>query len=141
MVDINWTLYIQIANFLLIIFILNIVLYKPIRGVIRQRKSKMEALEEGIAATGRAAEDKGQAFTDGLKEARLNGQTQKEDLLQAATAEERAIVDRINAKAQEDLAAVKAKIAKDTEAVRNTLEKEIDVFANAITMKILGRAA
>jgi F-type H+-transporting ATPase subunit b len=141
MVDINWTLFIQIANFLLVIFILNIVLYKPIRSILRQRKSKMEGLEESITATGRAAEDKGQAFTNGLKDSRLKGQKQKEDVLQAAALEEKTIVDRINAKAQEDLAAVKAQIAKDTEAVRNTLENEIDAFANAITKKILGRAA
>lgn len=141
MVDINWTVLIQIANFIFLIFVLNIVLYKPIRSIIRQRKAKMEGLEESIVAADRNAEEKGQAFTDGIKKARLDGQKKKETMMQAAMEEERAMVEKINAKAQEDLAAVKAKIAEDAKAVRNALEKEIDDFANAITQKILGRAA
>ncbi|RJQ84229.1 MAG: ATPase [Desulfobacteraceae bacterium] len=141
MVDINWTVLIQIANFLFLLFVLNTILYKPLRSIIRQRKSKMEGLEQSITSAGRNTEEKGQAFTEGLKEARADGQKRKEAMLQSAVDEEKAIVAGINAKAQEDLAAVKAKIAKDTEAVRNALEKEIDVFANAITEKILGRAA
>jgi F-type H+-transporting ATPase subunit b len=141
MVEINWTVFVQIANFLILLFALNIVLFKPIRRILNQRKAKMAALRDSADATDRHVEEKGQAFTDGIKEARLQGQKQKEAMLKAATDEEKEIVARINAKAQEDMAIVKARIEKDTEAVRSALEKEVDIFAGAITQKILGRAA
>ncbi|MBI5063708.1 MAG: ATP synthase F0 subunit B [Desulfatitalea sp.] len=141
MVEINGTILIQIANFLVLIFILNIVLYKPIRSILRQRKEKMQGLENSAQSTAQQAEERNQAYTDGLKEARLKGQKEKEVLMKAATEEEQAMVAKINAKAQQDLATVKDKIAKDTDAVRNALEKEIDAFAGAITQKILGRTA
>ncbi len=141
MVEINGTILIQIANFLVLIFVLNIVLYKPIRSILRQRKEKLQGLESGILIAAQQAEERNQAYSDGLKEARLKGQKEKELLMKAATDEEQAMVAKINAKAQQDLAAVKEKIAKDAEAVRNTLEKEIDAFAGAITQKILGRTA
>ena len=141
MVEINGTILIQIVNFLILIFVLNIVLYKPIRSILKQRKEKMQGLESSVQSTGQQAEARNQAYSDGIKEARLKGQKEKEVLMKAAAGEEQAMVAKINAKAQQDLAAVKEKITKDTDAVRNALEKEIDAFASAITQKILGRTA
>ena len=106
-----------------------------------QRKAKVDGLEEGIDATSREAEEKNQAFSDGVKQARAKGQKQKEALMQDAADEERTLIAEINTKAREDLDGVKAKIVEDTEAVKKALEKEVDAFADAITQKILGRAA
>jgi F-type H+-transporting ATPase subunit b len=44
-------------------------------------------------------------------------------------------------KAREDMAAIKEQISKETAEVKAALEKEVDAFADAITQKILGRAA
>lgn len=141
MVEINGTILIQIANFLVLIFVLNIVLFKPIRSILHQRKEKMQGIESIVQSTGQQAEERNQAYSDGIKEARAKGQKEKEALMKAASDEEQAMVAKINAKAQQELAAVKANIAKDTDAVRDALAKEIDAFAGAITQKILGRAA
>ena len=141
MVSVDWTVLVQIANFLVLIFILNIVLYRPIRSILLKRKATIDGLEEGIQSTTQQAEQKDQAFSIGIKEARTKGQAQKETLMQAAAEEERDIIAEINAKAQEDMAEVKTQIAKDTNAVKSALEKEVDAFADAITEKILGRAA
>lgn len=141
MVNIDWTVSVQIVNFLVLIFILNLVCYKPIRGILHQRKSKIEGLENGIASASQEAEGKNQAFSDGIKQARVKGQKEKEKLVQAATDEEHAIIEKINAEAKADLEAMKAKITSDVNAVRDTLEKEVGAFADAITKKILGRAA
>ena len=141
MVEINWTVLPQIANFLILIFILNIVVYKPIRKILLERRDKFQGLAEGIESAGQMAQEKDQAFNSGLKEARVKGQKEKEALLQAASDEEKEIVGRINEKAREDLVAVKDQIAKDTGAVKAALEKEVDAFADAISQKILGRAA
>jgi F-type H+-transporting ATPase subunit b len=134
-------LFLQIVNFLVLLFVLNLVLYKPIRNILKQRKDKFEGLEESVSATGRQAEEQNKAFIDGIREARAKGQKEKEALVQAATDEENEIVAKINAKAKDEMAKVKAKIVKDTDAVRGALEKEIDTFADTITQKILGRAA
>jgi F-type H+-transporting ATPase subunit b len=141
MVDINWTVLIQIANFLVLLFVLNLVLYKPIRNIIHQRRTKFHGLEQNISNAGQSIEEKDKAISENLKEARLKGQSTKAAMMQAALEEEKAIIARINAKAQEDLAAVKAKISADTEGVRKALEKEVHSFADVITNKILGRAA
>lgn len=141
MVDINWTVGVQIANFLVLIFALNIFVYKPIRNILIQRKSRVESMQSGITTATQEAEEKDRAFDEGLREARATGKAEKEALMQAASDEEKVIIAKINDKAREDLAGIKAQIAKDTDAVRAALEKEVEAFAGAITQKILGRAA
>ncbi len=140
MVDINWTVIPQIANFLILIFILNIVCYKPIRKILLERKAKIDGLQQDIESSVQDADEKDHSFGQGIKEARTKGQKEKEALMQVALEEEKAIVAKINDQARQDLAEVKAKIAKDTEAVKSALEKEVDTFADAIAQKILGRA-
>ena len=134
------SLLVQIVNFLLIIWILNVILYKPIRKILIKRKEKIESLEENIKTLNNDSKEKDDAFTSGVREARAKGLNEKESLIQAANDEEREIIEEINKKAQADLLEVHEKIAKDTENVRKSLQKEIDNFANAIGEKILGRA-
>ncbi len=136
----DWTLWVQIANFLLIVFVLNIVLFRPIRNILIQRKEKITKLEQNIETSDKEAKEKNEAFDSGIRDARAKGLSEKGVLLNEAADEEREIVDKINQKAQADLAEVREKIAKDAEAVRASLQKEIDNFASAIGEKILGRA-
>jgi F-type H+-transporting ATPase subunit b len=134
------SLFIQIVNFLVIIWILNVLLYKPIRKILIQRQEKFTNLEQNIDTLNNEAQNKDDAYASGIHEARIQGLKQKEALLQAAADEEREIIEEINKKAQDNFAAVREKIAKDTESVRESLQQEIDAFSNAISERILGRA-
>ena len=131
---------IQIANFILLIIILNLVLYKPIRNVLVQRKEKVQGLEQSIQSSHQDVQEKEGAWNHGIREARSKGLTQKDALIQEALDQEKKIVDEINQKAQADLAKVRGKIEEDIEGVRAALIKEVDGFAGAISQKILGRA-
>jgi F-type H+-transporting ATPase subunit b len=140
MVSIDESVFFQIANFLLLIWVLNIVLYRPIRNMLIQRRDKVNGLEEGIQTVSMDAREKGDAFDVGIKEARTKGLKEKEKFLQEASAAEKEIIREINEKAQADLAEVRQKISKDAKEVMATLQKEVDVFANSIGQKVLGRA-
>jgi F-type H+-transporting ATPase subunit b len=133
------SLLIQIANFLLIIWILNLILYRPIRNILRQRKEKIEGLELRIETYNADAQKKDDAFASGIQEARTKGLKEKETLLQAAAEEEKQIVADVNAKAQAELVEIRKKIVKDAEAARVSLHEKVDEFANDICQKILGR--
>lgn len=140
MVDVDPSLFIQIINFLFLIWVLNIILYRPIRRILIQRKEKITGLENGINAAAANAGEKQEAFSDGIKAARIQGQKQKEVMINEASAEEKQIVDRINEKAKAELIVAKSKVAEEIGEVRKTLSAELDTFANAVCEKILGRA-
>ncbi len=140
MVSVDSSLLIQIVNFLFLIWALNVILYKPIRKVLLQRKEMVSGLEVGIETADGDAQEKEEAFSAGIKSARADGLEKKKAMLEEAAREEMAIIEKINSKAQADLAEVKAKITAEADAVKETLLAELDTFANAIGQKILGRA-
>ncbi len=140
MIKIDGSLFIQIINFIFLIWALNVVLYKPVRNMILKRKEKIEGLEESIEAFEREAREKENLLTSSIREARNEGMKEKEALLAEAAAKEKEIIERINQKAREELMALREKIARDAQAVREALEKEVGKYAEAIAEKILGRA-
>jgi F-type H+-transporting ATPase subunit b len=131
---------IQLINFLVLLWILNLVFFKPIRGVLIQRKEKITGLEEGVEQLAKGVVEKDNAFENGLKEARAKGLKEKEAFIEEASGEEKKIIEEINKKAQAQLAEIKTQVAEETEKARVELEKDIENYAKGIGEKILGRA-
>ena len=131
---------IQIINFLFTIWVLNVLLYRPIRKILSQRKEKVDGLELAIETSNNDVREKDDAFAAGIKEARATGFKEKNALLQQAADEEKSIISEINRKAQAELAQTRDQIKNDAEVARESLQSEIDGFANQISQKILGRA-
>jgi len=140
MIVIDGSVFIQIINFVFLIWILNTVLFIPIRKVLRQRNEKIAGLENNIDTYTRDSREKDASFELGIKDARRRGVQEKDALLLTAAEEEKKIIAGINAKAQAEIAAIREKIAKDAAHVRETLQKEIEGFAEEIERKILGRS-
>lgn len=140
MVSVDYSLLVQIVNFILLVLILNVVLYKPIRGVLAKRRETIDGLNASIDASSVGVREKEEAFAAGIKEARTKGVKLKDALIEEATGEERRIVGEINRRAQEDLSAVRDRISQEVVAVRESLQSEVDDFAKAMGEKILGRA-
>ncbi|MDP2646782.1 MAG: ATP synthase F0 subunit B [Desulfobacterales bacterium] len=140
MIDINESVVIQIVNFILLIWVLNAVLFKPVRAIMNKRKEKVNGLEKNINDFLLSAKEKQDTFSSGLKAARDKGLKEKEALIQKASAEEEEIIKKINQKAQSDLLKIREKIVQEADDVRNSLRKEIDSFAGLIARKLLGRS-
>ena len=141
MISVDASFVVQIINFVALILILNMVLYKPIRKMLLHRKKKVDGLEKQIDMSCKNARDKEEEFVSGIKEARLKGSQEKKHLIEIAIEEERQMAEKINQKAQAELDVIRKKIMKDSEDIRIALNRELDVFADAIGQKILGRAA
>ena len=139
MISLDSSIVIQIVNFVFLICVLNIVLYKPIRKVLQLRREKISGLEKSIQTSERDLKEKDEALLAAIKAARERGLKEKESLLNSATEDEKKIIESIHRKAQEEFLAVREQIAKDADIVRGVLQKEIDEFAAAIGRKILGR--
>lgn len=134
------SVFIQIANFVFTIWVLNLLLYKPIRKILHQRKEKVDGLELSIETSTKDAREKDEAFVAGVKEARSRGVEKKNALVQEAADEEKSIIADINRKAQAELVQIREKIKKEAGVARDSLQKEVDSFADQISEKILGRA-
>ncbi|MBI9077573.1 MAG: ATPase [Desulfatibacillum sp.] len=130
----------QIVNFLVLVLVLNLVLFKPIRKGLQERREKFSGLTKGIETDrGKAAEQE-KSLSASLLKAKNEGASKKEAIVAEATDQEQGIISEINDKAAKDLDELRAKIAGEVRAAETALEKEVDAFAATIGEKILGRA-
>ena len=140
MIDINYTLFIQIANFLVLMWILNVIFYRPIQNMLAERAKKMSDMNSGIDGARQGVKQQADSLRKGLEKARREGMVQKEALVKAGAEEEKKIIAEINAKAQKEMEKMREQVAADVAKAEAQLSREVSVFAQAIGEKILGRA-
>lgn len=136
----DWTTFVQVANFIIIIIAMNFIVYRPIRAAIRNRKETFGGLAGDITSAEKTAAEKLAELEKGLARARSEGAKQKEEIIEAAVAEEKRIISELNEKASADLAEMRKKIGAEVSEAGKALEAEVGTFAQAISEKILGRA-
>ena len=73
MIDINVTLLIQMANFLVFLLLMNLVLYRPIRRIVAERKKMMAEKQEGIERLETEALSAVQDYEPRIQESRRTG--------------------------------------------------------------------
>ena len=140
MITTDITLFIQIVNMIVLMFLLNGVLYKPIRKILKERSGKLEGMQEEISTFEKSAKqrqeevDAKMALASGkakaaLDSARADAQAAGDEKLAAIKAEADAVKD-------EKLAELKANI----ESARTNLKSNLDEFATDMASKILGRS-
>jgi F-type H+-transporting ATPase subunit b len=140
MVKIDMSMFVQIVNFIILIWAMNKVVYKPIRRMLAKRHEKISGLEDIIMSSEENAAAKDQALTAGIRQAREKGLREKEDLETKGRQAETELIEKINEKARIDLEQMRKKVVSEANEARQALQKEIDRFADDICRKILGRA-
>ncbi len=141
MIKLDWTIFIQMVNFIILIWALNYVAYRPIRGILAKRREKVDGLESGIDRFESDAMEKAAAIEAGIKEAREKGLKMKEAMAEKARQEEQQMLEKINQQARQDLEEIRSRVARETAEVRQSLQSQIEFFANEISKKMIGRTA
>jgi F-type H+-transporting ATPase subunit b len=139
-IDIDWSLGFQIVNFLVLMFVLNLVLYKPIRGILAQRAEKIAQMNGEIASSLEGVDNKNKALEAERANARTQGASLREEIKAAGRTEERELVGAATKEMEEAVARVRAEIAKEIGGVRDQLKAEVQTFGRDLAQKILGRS-
>jgi F-type H+-transporting ATPase subunit b len=139
MIDLDWTLFAQIINFLLLVFLLNVVLFRPIRNAIKDRQAKLLAQE----AEFNLLVDQCRSLEDEIKEklaaARREGAGARETLKQEGAQAEASLLEEVKRQVELEWATVEKKIKADVAKARESLKKQAKTFAQLLATKILGR--
>ena len=139
MVDINYSLFIQMANFLVFVLMMNFVLYRPIRRIVAERKKlvldKQEGIEkiEGLTRAGLSDYDAR------LKEARVTGARRIQELKAAGYEQEKDLLRQISEETAGKVQKLREKIQKDIGVARKELKQQVKNFSGDLAQKILGR--
>jgi len=140
MIDINVSLLIQLANFIVLMIILNFILFRPIRQTMQER-------EQGISSAfgdAKIAQERMQKlldqYNDSLAEAKQKSVATYNTIYQQGLDAQRDLISAERSKAGEALDKARAEIVSASEAARTDLKKEAERLSQEITSKLLGRA-
>jgi F-type H+-transporting ATPase subunit b len=140
MVTIDITMVIQMVNIVVLMFLLNGVLYKPIKKILKKRSEKMQGMQNDVAKFEQNAR---------LRQEEVDAKMSK------ASGKAKAALDAARAEAQaagdEKMASIKAEVDqfKDKQLAqintqigeaRDGLKANLEGFASYMASKILGRA-
>ncbi len=128
----------QIINFLIVLFLLNRLLYKPVLGMFERRREKIrESLEEAGKVREEAAAERSRLEAQIAEERRTS-----QERLRAAVAQSEEAAERRLAEAKAEAEQIVAKARTDAEQTRaqalSGLQGEIADLALAAAAKVLG---
>lgn len=139
MISIDWTILVQFVNFLVLMAVLNVLLYRPLRKVMAERQETIDGGHQKARDLDAAINEKMESYESKLQQAKVEGSQQAAVLRAEAAKEESTILGDARSEADKSLAELKNKVAGEADDARNTLVKETKNLASAIASMVLGR--
>jgi F-type H+-transporting ATPase subunit b len=139
MITIDLTMPLHIINMLLLIVIMNVVLYRPIRSILVERDKKLSGLAKEIEDFEKNSNLRLEEFNRKLAEARAKGKAEFEAVKGSATSASGEQLAGIRKEAEAAKTAQLSTINSQVTTAQQTLKGQLDGFAADMATKILGR--
>lgn len=139
MINLDITFIFQLVNFLVLMLVLNILLYKPVRKVLADRANEIDRGHAKADEVDREVQDKMAQYEARLREAKVTASEERSILKKAALAEEAELLERARKEATDSVIALKGKVAKEAAEAREYLKEQTRSLSLEISEKVLGR--
>jgi F-type H+-transporting ATPase subunit b len=138
MFEVNGTLVIFVASFLLFMLILDAILLKPVAKVIALRDEKIKADVEAGKSSRERAQNLLERYEQDLRDMRDKAQKHIADASEQANKERLATLAQLHKNGQLKLNAAKAEIENERAGLIDALIPEEKALVETITQKVLG---
>jgi F-type H+-transporting ATPase subunit b len=139
-INLDWTLVIQMGNFVVLLLILNRFLYKPILNILDERKRRIEDSEKSVKELGDRTAQQWETYQRQLQEAKVSANAEKERLKGAGLDAERKLLEQARAEAARAVEEARGRLHVEMAKAKETLRTQADGLAVDIAQKILGRS-
>jgi F-type H+-transporting ATPase subunit b len=128
------------VNFIILIFILNALLYKPILGIIGKRKQKMDESDSEIKRMNQTVEQKMAEYEEKVRLAKVDAMEQKNAIVKEGSDVAKGIIDAVRGEIPAMMEQFHAKMGKEVEEARAILHSQSQKISLDIAEKVLGRS-
>ena len=140
MINLDLAFVIQLINFLVLILVLNVFLFKPIRKVLAERQGEISAAKARAEGVDRDVQEKMAQYEGRLREVKSQATDERTTLIKDAQAEEAALLDKARKEAADTLATIKNKVAGEAADAKALLQEQAKALSVEICEKVLGRS-
>ena len=131
---------IQMLNFLVLLFLLNIIVYKPVRGIMDKRKEEMDSSKNMTGEWNQKIEMCSTELEDNIESTRKQGLKERIDLKNNGLETEKELLQDAYSQVEDVIGKAKAEIKDKINNARVSLQNEMDAFSQELAEKILGRS-
>jgi F-type H+-transporting ATPase subunit b len=139
LIDIDLTVFVQFALFLILFWFSNKLLFQPYLALRQRRKDGIEGARAEAERMSASAEAKLAEYEKQLAGARSRANDEGRKVRQEAIAHEKEVTDKARATAQKTIDDATAKMRAETDAARLQLLPQAETLARKIASKLLGR--
>ena len=140
MIELNLSFVIQLINFGILVLVLNVFLYKPIRKVLADRRQVIDSAREKTESVDAEVQIKMSQYEARLNAAKTEANAHRAEALKLAQAEEAVVLEKARKQASDSLASIRDRVAKEAGEARELLKKQAEALSGDICEKILGRS-
>lgn len=134
------TIFIQMITFLALIFILNILLYKPLLSIIDRRKKQLDELENEIKLFNESVDKKAAEYEEKLKLAKANASELKKEIIKEGADQAKTTIDAVRNEIPLMMQEFQQKLDKQIQTARQTLDSQSRKLSLEIAQKVMGRS-
>ena len=139
LISINETLIVQIISFLIFLYIINRIMFQPLRNIMKERENHIKSIQQDIVT----ADDKLVALTDQIKAqesaVKMEAFSQKAKLEEAGGHQ----ADEIFATTRKEIVAARDKAKKEVDTqileAKKYIKEESEALALSVIEKVLDR--
>lgn len=139
LIDLDGTIWIQLGLFLVLIFLLNRLLYRPYLRLLDERDRAIDGRVREAEQMERRAKERLAELEKRLGEARARGADERARIRAEAAVRERELLEVARHDVARRVATAKEEVAKMGADLRATLAPEVDALARRIASQVLGR--
>ena len=139
MIDLNFTIILQLAIVLILIGALSNIVFKPFLRVLQERRDWVEGAENKARELQQRMEELMEKYRDTMATAQAQGANIREEIRKESLAKEMEILQKAMDEANRFLGEMKAKIQEESQMAGASLRLHAQTLSREIAEKVLGR--
>ena len=135
----DYTTFIQLLNFLILIFLMNMIVYRPVRKILARRKDLMDDSAKSARELMEKADAASAKLESNMYETGKEGQQEKEKIKTTGLEAEERMLNEARLSTEDVIATAREEIGEKLVSARHSLQSELQDFSRDLAGRILGR--
>jgi F-type H+-transporting ATPase subunit b len=139
LITINHSLFFQLASFLLLLFVLNRIMFRPLRQVMSDREALLTGMADEISTAEETYTDIGHQIESQENAARREASKLRDEIEESGQKSAAAVLEQARERINELKAKAKEETSAQVAAARQDIEREAAVISDQMIASVLGR--
>ena len=136
----DYTLIIQFVNFIILLMLLNVFLFKPLLRSINQRDDKISSSLERAKNLGDESKRLGEKYEDEMTERKLPVNAERDTILSDANRASVGMIEAARTKLTAELTRIRKEVSQEGQKISEDLKQDVARLSKEAAEKVLKRS-